>query len=107
MKKVLAITLVAALLFSVAACSALNPEWKQFLKEYEEWVDDYVALYKKYEKNPTDMSLLGEYTAMAAKAAEWSRRADEIEESIKDEKDLAEFTKEYLRITNKLTGIVD
>lgn len=80
-----------------------DDEWREFLADYEDWVDDYIVLLEKYEANPTDMSILTEYTEMAAEVSEWANKADEIEESL-DAEDLAEYTSTLTRIIEKLNN---
>lgn len=82
--------------------ASLNEEWRQFLKDYEKWVDDYIAIVKKYKDNPTDMSILSDYTEMVADLAEWSSRADEIELELEDTDAALEYSQELLRIAAKL-----
>ena len=41
----------------------------QFIKDYEEFVNDYISIIKKMKANPTDMTIMGEYSDMASKAA--------------------------------------
>ncbi len=79
-----------------------NEEWRQFLKDYENWVDDYIAIVKKYKDNPTDMSILSDYTETVADLAEWSSRADEIELELEDTEAALEYSQELLRIAAKL-----
>lgn len=79
-----------------------DTEWKQFLKDYEAWVDDYIAIVKKYKNNPTDMSILSDYTEMVSEMAEWSEKADEIELELEDTAEALEYSKEVLRIAGKL-----
>lgn len=82
--------------------------WRQFLKNYEEFVDDYIAFMKKYQANPTDMTMLTDYVDMMAKVSEWSENADEFEDELNDPAELAEYTKEYMRILTKMTtGLVE
>ena len=82
--------------------------WRQFLKNYEEFVDDYIAFMKKYQANPTDMTMLTDYVDMMAKVSEWSENADEFEDELNDSAELAEYTKEYMRILTKMTtGLVE
>ena len=79
-----------------------DAEWKQFLKDYEAWVDDYIAIVKKYKENPTDMSILSDYTEMISEMTEWTERADEIELELEDTDAALEYSKEILRIAGKL-----
>ena len=53
-------------------------EWKQFLVDYEAWVDDYVVFMDKYAANPTDSSLITDYTAFANEALELQQRASKV-----------------------------
>lgn len=77
-------------------------DWEEFLLNYETWVDDYIAIVKKYKDNPTDASILSDYTEMVAEIAEWAERADEIKLEIEDTSDALEYTKEVLRIAGKI-----
>jgi len=125
MKKLLALVIVVVLSLPLVACggNAETPagtqsgggssqvatgtaEWKTFLKEYEEWVDDYVALVKKYKANPTDTSILTDYTNMANKLSEWTAKLDKVENELaNDTAALAEYTKEVARIAKKLSAV--
>ena len=87
--------------------SSQDVEWRKFLKEYEDWVDDYVAMMKKYKENPTDMSILSDYTEMVSEMADWTSKADEIELSIVDTNDALEYSSELLRIAGKLAKVVN
>jgi hypothetical protein len=50
--------------------SSSSVDCDQFIKDYSDFVDSYVKLLKKYKANPTDASILSEYTEAAQKAAE-------------------------------------
>ena len=76
--------------------------WRNFLKEYEEWVDKYIAVIKKYNANPTDLSILTEYTSLMTELADWTAEADDISDSIVDVEDAAEYSAELIRIAAKL-----
>lgn len=82
--------------------SSNEAEWKQFLKDYEDWVDNYIEITKKYEANPSDLSILTDYTEMVSELAEWSEKADEIELELKDSDAALEYSNELMRIANKL-----
>ena len=121
MKRLLALALSLVLVLSLAACgsnetpsaddsknpavsgsTSENEEWKQFLKEYDEWVDDYIEIVKKYEANPTDTTILTDYTEMASKVADWAERAEKIEQELADTEAALEYSAELLKIANKL-----
>ncbi len=80
-----------------------NVEWKQFLKEYNEWVDDYIVLLKKYKANPTDATILSDYTEMMNDLTEWSARADKITKELESSPEaVAEYAVELAKIAEKL-----
>lgn len=86
------------------AKTASDAEWKQFLKEYEEWVDEYIEITKKYQDNPSDMSILSDYTDMMTEMAEWTSKAEDMEKELEDASpaELAEYSAELLRIAAKI-----
>lgn len=55
---------------STESSSSSSVDCDQFIKDYSNFVDSYVKLLKKYKANPTDPSILSEYTEAAQKAAE-------------------------------------
>ena len=83
-----------------------DADWKDFLKEYEEWVDKYIAVVKKYKANPTDLSILSEYSSLMGELTDWTERADDISDSIVDVEDAAEYSAELVRIAAKLADAV-
>ena len=56
--------------------NSVDAEWKQFLKEYESWVNKYAEIVKKYKENPSDISILSDYTKMMGELTKWATRAD-------------------------------
>lgn len=123
MKKVLSLFLFAVLLLSLTACrkeenkeanvvvsstvqetttTTATTAWKQFLIDYDGFVDEYVEIIKKYKENPADMSILSDYTDMVSKASEWSQKAYTLEEDLEVEESL-EYSAELLRILQKIT----
>ena len=84
-----------------------NTEWKQFLKDYEAWVDDYIELLQKYNENPTDLTILSDYNQMLSQVEEWTEKADEISLEIADDSEAAlEYAAEVLRIAEKLNEAI-
>ena len=115
--------LVCVLSLSLAACgegatqntptnsttaSESASSWKQFLKEYEAWVDRYVETTEKYQKNPADTTILSDYTALANQAADWDARTKEMDEDLQKAsvEELTEYQAELARIVQKLSQAV-
>jgi hypothetical protein len=78
--------------------------WKEILKDYETWVDEYVAFMKKYMANPLDLTLLSKYSNMLTKYNEWTKKLDSVQGDLSSA-DLKEWTATYLRIVQKLSDI--
>lgn len=52
-----------------------SDDCSDFLDEYEEFVNDYIAIVKKYKADPTDMSVLEDYQEMVEKATDMQKEA--------------------------------
>jgi len=71
---------------------------EDFLDKYEDYADSYAVVATKYARNPTDMSIVTEYSDMATKA-------QEMEQTKPDDCQTDEaFMKRYSRITAKVTS---
>ena len=79
--------------------------WRQFLNDYEAWIDRYVELVKKQKENPSDISVLSDYAGMAAELNEWTQQADEMRSELEtvSPQELLEYTTELARIVSKMT----
>ena len=87
--------------------SPTTVDWKTFLAEYEAWMDEYVALMKKYKANPTDFSIMSDYFRMLEELAEWTEKADKIEGDLSDDPEaLKEYLAVQLRIIQKLNSVL-
>ena len=53
-----------------ATTTGIRPEFKEAMDAYEAFYDEYCDILKKYYANPTDMSLLTEYTELMKKAVD-------------------------------------
>ena len=50
-------------------------ECDQFIKDYDAFADSYIKMLKKYKNNPSDASILTEYTEVSQKAIEMQTEA--------------------------------
>ena len=86
--------------------SSSSSEWKQFLKDYEAWVDKYVAFMKKY-KNASASDLAGmmsDYSSLMSEMTTWSNKASKMQSSLSGS-DLTEYINTLNRVTTKLNSI--
>jgi parallel beta-helix repeat protein len=54
---------------SDATSSGSSSNCDQFFSDYEEFVDSYIAILKKQKANPTDASIMAEYSQIMSKSA--------------------------------------
>ena len=81
-----------------------DSEWKEFLRAYEEWVDDYIEILKKYHDDPTDLTILSDYMESLEKITVWSEQADKIQSDLSGD-ELSEYLMTMTRIIQKLSQI--
>ena len=79
--------------------------WREFMKDYEAWVDSYIAFLEKYKENPNDASLASEASQMAEEASNWAQRLEawSLDDMPPDE--LSEFMGILEQINRKLAAI--
>ena len=70
----------------------------QFLDEYEEFVDKYLEILKKQKANPSDMSIMSDYTSMMSEMSDW-------EEKINDCSADAQYIKRVSAIQLKIANV--
>ena len=112
MKKIVVCFVALMLLLGLCACSTTNvgntspvekAEWEKFIDDYNKWADEYIEIVNKYKSNPTDASILTDYTEMTSEVAQWAEKADKVTDELKDSPaDAAKFAEELLKISNKL-----
>ena len=62
-----------------AAGGSTSSPCDQFMTEYEQFADSYVALLQEAKSNPTDMSVLTKSADMLKQAADMANRAKDCE----------------------------
>jgi len=93
----------------VSADTSSNVEWRQFLSEYEDWVDEYIEITEKYKNNTSDISILSDYSDMMTEMAEWTSKTEEMEKELENASptELAEYTAELARIAGKIAQVAN
>lgn len=74
---------------------ATSDDCDQFMKNYEDFVDTYIKLVKKYKTNPTDASIISEYTEAAQKANEMGNKVSLCTDT--------KYVEKLLELQNKLS----
>ena len=84
----------------------VDPDLKAFLDSYEEFVDEYVDFMKKYMANPTDLSLMGEYTDMLSKLSDFETKLNKYDSKDMSTEDAAYYLEVTTRCTQKMLEIL-
>lgn len=60
---------------SVEETTEVTSDCDKFIKDYEEFADSYIKVLKKYKANPSDATIITEYTEMATKSLDMQTQA--------------------------------
>ena len=63
--------------------NVVDPKLKEFLDSYEAYMDEYIAFMKKMNDDPTNASLLTEYTKMMVKYNEFAQAIEKYDTELK------------------------
>ncbi|MGI6033647.1 MAG: DUF6591 domain-containing protein [Coriobacteriales bacterium] len=87
------------------AAAAVSPDFKKTMDKYEKFFDKYVKVLKKYKKDPSDPSILGDYTDVMSEYSDMMESYDEIDTSGLSAGDLAYYNEVNARIPEKLSEV--
>ncbi len=88
-----------------ANTNEIRKEFKAALDSYEAFFDEYVAIVKKYSKNPTDLSILNDYTQYMGKYSEMVEALAKLGEEEMNSAELAYYLDVQTRINKKLLEV--
>lgn len=74
-----------------------------FLRNYEKFMNNYIEIIKKQKNNPTDASIIAEYTSIMSQLSDWN--IDKMEGCNKDPDFISKFTTIQLKIANASSGL--
>jgi len=80
-----------------ATSSSSSVDCDKFIKDYESFVNNYITILKKYKKNPSDASILSEYTEMMQKAVEMQSNASNCSD--------AKYATKLMELANKMATV--
>ena len=75
------------------------------MDSYESFIDEYVAFMKKYSDNPSDVSLLADYTKYMSKYADMVEKFDKWESEDLNDAELAYYIDVQARVSKKLLEV--
>lgn len=74
----------------------------ELLSGYEKFMVDYIAVMKKYKNDPSDPSILSEYTSIMSESTEWTTKTADCAADIRF---AAKFSKIQMKIANAASGL--
>lgn len=86
----------------LSSCGGSNSECEQFISDYEDFADSYIAVMEKIQADPTDESVLQEYTEMMNKGTEIQARTST---NCDDEESIERINEISARIKDAAEGI--
>ena len=87
--------------------NGLRTDFKNAMDSYETFVDEYVSFMKKYEKNPDDISLLGDYAEYVSKYEKFASDFENWESDDLNDAELAYYLDVQDRVSKKLLEVVE
>ncbi len=85
----------------------MRPEFKEAMDSYEAFYNEYCDLLKKYSENPTDVTLIAEYTDMLKKVADMDEKFAEWESNDLNSAELKYYAEVNGRIAQKLVEVAE
>lgn len=88
-----------------SANNSIDPDFKAAMDGYEEFFDEYVAIMKRYQKNPADLSILADYAKYMGQYAGMMQKFEKWENEDLNAAELAYYVDVQARITKKLLEV--
>ena len=85
--------------------SAIRPEFKQTMDNYEAWFDHYCEVMKAYKENPSDINLLTEMTSLLSEEVTMLDQLEKMDQSEMNAAELAYYIEVTGRIQQKLIAV--
>ena len=83
----------------------IRSDFKKAMDSYEEFIDEYVAFMKKSAKNPTDLSLLTDYSDYMSKYSKFVEDFEKWETEDLNSAELAYYIDVQARVSKKLLEV--
>lgn len=90
---------------TITDSDTVTPSFKEMMDSYEAFFDEYIDFMKNYKENPSDLSLLSEYTEYLSKYSDYMSKLSAVDTDSLSAADLAYYTEVNARITKKLAEV--
>ncbi len=85
--------------------NGIRSDFKAAMDSYESFINDYVDFYKKYEENPSDLSLLADYADYMTKLSDMTSKFDQWESEGLNDAELDYWLEVQTRVNAKLVEV--
>ncbi len=83
----------------------LSKDFKEAMDSYEKFMNEYVSFMKKYKENPTDISLLSDYSTYMSKYADFVENFEKWETQEMNAAETAYYIDVQARVSKKLLEV--
>lgn len=87
--------------------SGLRPEFKEAMDSYEAFYDEYCEFFQKYNKNPSDLTLLVKYGELLVNAEEMDKAFEEWDEDDLNKDELKYYLDVNNRVMQKMLDVME
>lgn len=83
----------------------MRPKFKEALDSYEAFFDEYCEFLEKYQKSPTDLSLIKDYTEYMTQYADTMSKMEALDDGEMNEAEMKYYIEVTGRISKKLLEV--
>ena len=83
----------------------IDPDFKEAMDAYEDFIDEYVDIMKQYSKNPTDTSILAKYTEYMTEYVDMMEKFEKWENEDLNAAELEYYVEVQGRVSKKLAQV--
>ncbi len=88
-----------------AMVNGMRKEFVDAMDSYEAFMDEYVAFMKSYNSNPSDLSLLMQYSSIMSRYLDFCRKFEQWESDDLNDAEVLYYTEVSLRVSQKLLAV--
>ena len=89
------------------ADGGMRSEFKEAMDSYETFMDEYVAFMEKYNEDPSDLSLLADYSVYLGKYAEFVEDFEKWENDEMNDAEMSYYIDVQNRVSKKLLEVAE